>query len=218
MTAKRISLSLAISGLFLLVPGAYHSLSIKLTGNDSSAALSKLARISLEHLAAERTATMSATIPDSGQWERIRRDWGDPGYLVAAVDLKGKTAFCFDTLGLQVDVIHKGNLVPVETASEPPYGYSAACRIIGVSFRVKPSADVFIRASVPAQRPMPPGELVLLAYWGAATKDRIASIRQEERREHVFGVLATIGFALIVCAAWAAIRARQDQGSANATT
>ena len=76
---------------------------------------------------------MVVTIPDNPQWKQIRRTWGDPDYLVAAVEYpqSGRIIHCLDELEIHVDVIVKGVHVPLKPAQGMAlrlFGYISAFR------------------------------------------------------------------------------------------
>jgi hypothetical protein len=62
---------------------------------------------------------MAVTIPETEQWARIRRAWGDPGFIIAAVSPPQRNrVYCFSNLGLTVWVKRGADQVPLEAASD----------------------------------------------------------------------------------------------------
>ena len=200
MNKKRVELWLAIAGLVVLAPGVVWFFSPRLNDADMSAAFASLARVPLDQIERTHSAVVSVTIPDTAHWRRMRRAWGDPGYLLAAESPTG-LLYCLDELGIQTEATYRGRLVPAEKP-DAPYGHSIECLgTIGERFRVPPGAEITIHVTATTEHPLPPGEVVLVPDWDWGTKDKIVGVMLDEDTRKVFMVTSGIGLILIVSAA-----------------
>jgi hypothetical protein len=199
---KRVELWFAIVGLIVVAPGVAWLFSFRLNGDDVGAAFTRLAQIPLEHVERARSAVVMVTVPDSVQWQRVRRAWGDPGYILAAVSPPQRNlVYCFEGLGIEAEVMRGGARIPLEVASVPPYGFSTECQVNGLKFRVSPGSELTIRVWETSQRPLPVGELILMSYWDGRTKDRIVGVMLDEDLGKVLRITSGIGLILILSAA-----------------
>jgi hypothetical protein len=204
---KRVELWLAITGLILVAPGVAWLFSFRLTGDDAGTAFTRLARIPLEHLEKTRSAAVIVTVPDNVQWQRVRRAWGDPGYILAAVSPPHRNlVHCFDGLGTEAEVMRGGARIPLEAASAPPYGLSTECQANGLKFLAPPGSELTIRVLATSQQPLPAGELILMSYWNDRTKDRLVGVDLDEDLGKVLRVTSGIGLILMLSAACLATR------------
>jgi hypothetical protein len=154
----------------------------------------------LTQLQKARSAAVVVTVPESVQWQRIRRGWGDPGYVLAAVSPQRGLIYCFDGLGIEVEVLRGGVRIPLATAAVPPYGFSTECGATGLKFNAPPGSELTIRVLATSDHPLPPGELVLITNWDYRAKDRIAGIMLDEELSEALRVTALIGLILILSA------------------
>src|ERR1043166_7903330 len=60
-------------------------------------------RLQKQHLTA-----INVVIPDTAQWQRIRRKWGAPEYVVSAVSTSRRDAYCLTDLNIGVAVSEHG--------------------------------------------------------------------------------------------------------------
>jgi hypothetical protein len=198
---KRIELWLAIVGFVLVAPGVAWLCSFRLNRDDLRVAFTKGVRIPLDHLERVHSAAINVTIPDSEQWRRIRRAWGDPGYVLAAASRPERDLFyCFEGLGIRAEVMRGETRIPLETAIYPPYGFSSECNANGLKFHVPPGSELTIRVSAWPQHPLPAGELILMTYWDWGTKDRIVGVMLDEELGKGLRVTSAIGLIMILSA------------------
>lgn len=193
-TVKRTHLAMMALGILFLLPGVVWLLGRGISQDDAEVACGPLARIPLDQLENLGSAAVVVTIPDSAQWKRIRHAWGDPDYLVAAVESpqSAQIIHCLDELGINIDVIVKSVHIPLKPALGRPYGYRGTCPQSGVEFRAAPGSDATIRVAAP-RRHMPAGELVLMCYWKKGVKDKLAGIALEEELWTIARITTGIG-------------------------
>jgi len=101
---------------------------------DEVLAQSGLKAVRLQDLSPRSESTIGIRIPNSSEWTRIRKQWGDPPYIVSiASQLKAKDLRSFDNGDLTVWVADgAGNRIATKTAEGAPYGYSAECTQTGI--------------------------------------------------------------------------------------
>jgi hypothetical protein len=200
---NRASISLWLAGLVLLGPGVFWFSSCRLTENDVGVAFTKLIRIPLAQLEASHSVTVAATLPDTRAWRRIRRAWGDPGYILAAVSPPDRgLVYCFEHVGIQADVKRNGAEIPLTVASDPPYGFSTECHADGLAFRAPPGSELTVRITALAASPLPAGDLMIMSYWKANTKDRLVRVQIDDSLRTLFTITSLAGLILI---AWGGI-------------
>src|SRR5882724_6206310 len=102
---------------------------------EAQVAFEPLASLSLARIEAQGYTDLSVIAPNNATWQRIRRVWGDPCYLITAVSPSRKNMYCFSKLGLGIQLETGSDSVALEAASEPLYGYSADCQSYGVRFQ-----------------------------------------------------------------------------------
>jgi len=195
---KRAAVALIAIGFLLLLPGALWLFTHGLSSDDAAAALSPLARIPLDQLETAGSAAVVVTIPDNPQWIRIRHEWGEPEYLIAAVENPRRDGLihCLDELGIRVTVTTKAGQVSLKTAQGWPYGYRGTRPQSGLELEAKPGTDLTVRVSSPPRR-MPAGELVLMCYW-QNVKDKLVGIGLDEDLLEMSRVTKTAGILLII--------------------
>jgi hypothetical protein len=112
--SRFLRFSLSLVGLLLLVPSAWFLLEQAqgMKSDEGWSALQPLTRVGLETIAERQTVMVDVVIPDTPQSRRIRRKWGDPEYLIAAVKPGGRDAHCLSQLGLRIEVSQQGNPYP----------------------------------------------------------------------------------------------------------
>src|SRR3982074_2486759 len=86
ITSRFFALSVAVAGLLLLIPGTLSvpSMMFGLKSGDDQVALTPLASVGLDRIGTAPLIT-KLVIPDTPQWRRIRRVWGEPAFIISAV-------------------------------------------------------------------------------------------------------------------------------------
>ncbi len=166
---------------------------------DASVALTNLAVVRLNRLTATDSIAISVIIPDTPQWTRIRRRWGEPDFLVAAVSPGKSSCYCLPKLPLTITVTHNGEQVPRRPAG-PPYAYSSDCSISTFQFNAAPGTKLAVSVARNGTGPLPPGDLIIVGSW-RNTKDRLVGISLDQWFRNVSTIAIVFGSVLIL-AAW----------------
>jgi hypothetical protein len=140
---------------------------------DANEALTNLADVKLDRIAAKELLVISLVIPDTEQWARIRRRWGTPDYLIAAVS-PAKSLYCLPTLPVSIAVANNTDQIPRQP-SGPPYGYSSDCSISTFKFNATPGTKLTVSVGRNGTEPLPPGHLIIVGSWWN-TKDKLVGI------------------------------------------
>src|ERR1700730_1585382 len=92
-------ISVGIAGLLLLIPGAlsFRSMVFGLKSGDDLVALTPLASVRLDQIGTSPLIT-KLVIPDTPQWRRIRRVWGDPTFIISAISAEKRFVNCLPDL------------------------------------------------------------------------------------------------------------------------
>ena len=200
--SRVVPLSLGVIGLLIFLTGAVLLVSTMhgLNPDDEIAALTPVASIPLEEVAQQPLTTVTAVTPNTAQWKRIRRAWGEPAFVVSAVSTARHFAYCIGDLELGVEVNEDGHSLPLEF-SGPAYDYSSDCTRSSVQFRAAPGAEIRVAVSRSGQRPMPSGRLIVEAY-SVYTKDKIVGdlLAKDIRLPAVIASIS--GLALVAFAAY----------------
>jgi hypothetical protein len=198
---RRVYWSLIGLGVILLVPLAWrHSRPAPLSVEDERTAFEPLARISLNVLERPGVHRLRVAVPSDAAWRRIRLAWGDPGYIVAAVQRDRRFMYSFDTLGLTVLATVGSEPIALEPAVDPLYLYSAWSRQCGLHFQASAGSSVDLQVDARGGQ-MPRGDLIVTAHWTAETKDRLVGLIIQRDLGRIYGALAIGGATLIAAAA-----------------
>lgn len=201
--SRFVSLLVAIFGLLVLVPGTalfivtLHSLSHK----DHLVAEAPVATFPLDQVGEQPQTTLAANIPDSPQWKRIRREWGEPEFIFSAVSSERPLfAYCFGDLGIRVEIYEHKKLIPVEP-SLPGYSYSSNCPQPSVSFKAAPGTELRIVIARAGRGLLPLGKLIVEGKW-FYEKDKIVGDELSRDLQPFFAAAAFLGLLLVAYAAY----------------
>ena len=172
---RHLPLILAILGILIVLPSALllGRLVGRLRDEDPSVALAPLASVPLARVGKHHA--LKVVVPDTDQWRRIRRSWGEPDLIIAALS-KDDPAWCLANLA-KVEVMMRGNLIPLKRATAG-YGHSAACELSSFTFRAPPAAELLVTVTKRDQLTWPIGDLVVQCDW-QNTKDKLVGISIE---------------------------------------
>jgi hypothetical protein len=159
--------------------------------DDATIAFTPFYRIGLANL--DPGATFSVTIPNNQAWRRIRRAWGDPGYVIAPVSPDLETMYCLDTWEVEVRATVDGRPLLTQIANSPPYGFSASCSPVGVKFNATPGSRVEIRIDKRKRGLASSGDLLVTSYWMGGTKDKLVGIALDQELRIPFLLMAAVG-------------------------
>ena len=207
---KGLMLTLFSVGFLSFVPGVFWLCGHGLSQDDAKAALGPLVEIPLDQLKNSGSAAVIVTIPNNAQWTRIRRAWGDPAYLIAAIEHPETSGLvhCLDQLEIRVQATNQSGLIPLKTSKGCcPYGLSSACPDSGLEFRATPGSDLTLHATSTAHS-MPAGELIVLCYWKNNVKDKLVGISLDEDLRRISEIATPIGFVLILSGVSVLVRRR----------
>src|SRR5690348_5254543 len=100
-TSRRIRVGFLAAGLILLALAGWLWPRPTLRATDPQVAFGTMKRVPLEATRSGRPLDIDLTVPDNPAWARISKEWGDPGYLIAAVASARNYVYCFDKIGLK---------------------------------------------------------------------------------------------------------------------
>jgi hypothetical protein len=175
---------------------------------DERLAFERLAAVPLGQARGGRVGGVALTIPSDSSWRRIVRNWGDPGYLIAAAPPGSRNytydMYCLRDLGVRVQASIGGGPLSLETAEYPPYGYSLDCRPAGLRFRAPQGSVVQIRFEVEGKSDRA-ADLIVVPYWLGA-KDHLVGISIQEDLQTAATALGIAGAILITFAVFLFLR------------
>jgi len=188
-----LPISLGVVGLLLMVPGALFLTNTGLSSEDANVALTPLLTIPLDRIGTYgRTRVL---IPDTPQWKRIRREWGEPEWIIAAVEPEKEFAYCLPELGLTILVGDHERPLPLQS-SYPPYGYSTDCAASTISFNATPGTELNVSILKSSDRPLPSANLIIVGRW-LYTKDKLVGIYLDEEVRPILIVTSALGLILV---------------------
>jgi hypothetical protein len=174
------------AGVLLLVPGIIWitTSGSRLNDDDAYTALQPLLEVPLDSIT-DNQLSESLHIPETEQWVRIRKLWGEPDFVISIIDQTGRNAICLTSAGFQIEVKKQnGGSIPLLTGG-PPYGYSDFCAGAGLRFRATPGEKLELtlrgeRDRAPSRGASPHivlrgGELIVVPNWWN-TKDKLVSV------------------------------------------
>jgi hypothetical protein len=207
LTSRLLPLSVGVVGLLLLIPGAFSvpSMVFGLKSGDDLVALTPLASVRLDQIGTA-PLIIKLVIPDTPQWRRIRRVWGEPAFIISAVSSEKEFAYCLPDLGMTVEVGGHGNKIPLEF-SNPPYSYSTDWERSSLTFQAAPGTELAAKITNAGDRMLPSGDLIIVSYW-FNTKDKLVGISIDRELRPILTATSSLGFVLIVIAAWSLLRHR----------
>ncbi len=191
MKRRLTGLFLSVIGVLLVIPQIWSSTKTSLRPGDETVAFTPLYRIGLENL--DSGATFSVTIPDNEAWRRIRRAWGDPGYVIAPVSSDLQTMDCLDTWEIKVQATVDGQPLPTQMANSPPYGFSTSCSSpVGVQFNATPGSRVEVRIDK-GKRGLASSEDLIVTSYRLDGKDKLVGIALDRELRVPFLLMAAVG-------------------------
>jgi hypothetical protein len=196
------SIALAVGALGLLVLAAGSFLAFirmrDLSPADANVALANLTDVELDRIPSRDSLAISVVIPDTPQWARIRRVWGTPDFLIAAVS-PAKSLYCLPTLPVTIAVIQGGDQIQTEPAGAP-YGHSSVCELSSFKFNAAPGTRLTVGVAKNGTEPLPPGDLIVVGSWWN-TKDKLVGVSLDQELRSVPTIAMVGGFVLVLLAA-----------------
>jgi hypothetical protein len=194
---------LAFVGALLILVGVGNHLATSLQPADADQALSRLVQIPVQQIQSQKLVETKFTAPGGPSWNRLRRAWGDPTYVIAVEPARNEQG-CWDEFFL--DVKSTILLKPVTT---PLYGHMTECpgHPLGLEFQAGPDQHVNLQIASQSEQPLPPADLVVMANWSGDMKQRLGEVYVDETLRKISNWLMVLGG---VCLAWAGIAARRS--------
>jgi hypothetical protein len=195
-------------GLVLLAPTALYWVWIWVSDPvrpaDARVAFERLATVPVNQVERQGAVDLTVTIRSDASWIRIIRNWGDPGYIVAAVSPGARHyMYCLQDIEVRVQARIGDKPANVESAEFAPYGYSETCRPAGLKFGAPPGAVVQIHIEATGHSRQP-ADLIVEPYWTMGTKDRLVGIYIAEDL-HLQALANALGVAGIITISFAAL-------------
>ena len=156
----------------------------------------------VERIAATDSLALSLGIPDTPQWARIRRKWGEPDFLVAAVS-PTTSLYCLPALPVTVAVMQGRDQIETEPADGP---YASNCPTSSRKFHAALGSRLTVAVAKTGTGPLPPGELIVVGSW-PNTKDKLVGIALDQELGSV-PTISIIGGVGLILAAWLIWRRR----------
>lgn len=180
----------ATVGVGLVLPAAWYWGWIILTDPvrpaDEDVAFERLAVVPISRAEDKRTATTTFVVPSGPSWERLVRNWGDPGFIIAVAPLRDSThLYCLKDLGVAVQITVAGKPVHLDDAEYAPYGFSINCKPAGLQFKASPKTTVRLIVEL-STGSYPPAEIIVVPYWLGYTSMR-GQLSGARRLPHFLG-------------------------------
>ena len=193
--------ALVLIALLLILPSALTSGVFGPTAEDAELTVTPAAQLPLDALKKAGSVSVIFEVPAGAQWTRIRDHWGDPDYIVFAVDKRDRSVVSWSSIGVAVTASVASRPLPVEAASAAPYGYSSSARDPGVVIRPGPGARVRVDFAVASGDAGPVSEILIQPDW-PFMKDRLVGVALTPHLRPHIRVAAVFGVLLLAVAAF----------------
>ena len=173
---------LLIFGLLLLVSGtcAWDWLSLRPYPGDADLAFEPLARVPISQINGQKSLKLSFTAPKSAAWERIRRSWGNPEFVIAAVTKAPELQYCFDAISVTRVDGPELNTLPL---SDTIYGYGTfyrpSCQSGGRRLSLEPCQTAKVTLIISDNTVPSSAEIIVAPVW-PFTKDKLVGVGLDE--------------------------------------
>jgi hypothetical protein len=166
------TLSIAV-GLVAILPIAYVTQyeSFVLRRSDVMRGLEPLVAIPLAGLHPGSPISQQITVRSGAWWNRMTSNYGDPKFLIAAVNVPigasghGRRVYRADEVAINVRVLRAGSPVQLEPTTSAPYIYSSEPDSGGLLFAASAGEHLsLVVESTGAAQPVP-GDLVVVPDW-----------------------------------------------------
>jgi hypothetical protein len=192
---------LFIIGLLLLVSGycGGYWLSLLPDSLEAEFVLLPQVHIPISQIAEQRKIELNILRNDISP--RIRRAWGDPDFVFAALSVDRQLQYCFDSV--QVTVLSGPELTDVgRSAAVYGYGpaYDASCHSTGRRFRLPPGEPAYMQLAGATDGMPSDAEIVLIHTW-PNTKDKLVGAAiDQDLRKYANGAMVAGIFAIVFSA------------------
>lgn len=215
MKSKRLPLWLGAIGILFLVPGTLWVAGsrTRLTDGDARIALQSLNRIHLDGID-RGPISVTLMIPNTTQWTKIRNVWGEPEFVISAVDTAGRFALCLREMPVRIELIDPaGRVIPLQPDGGP-YGYSTACSSSSLRFHSAPGNELTLKLAGTRPGTVPAGDLIVVSDW-FNTKDKLVGLYLDKDVESLVKWLSVPGFLLVLSGAGVFFRNRNRHHAVN---
>jgi hypothetical protein len=200
MQARKLC-HVALGSLMVLSSVWYHVVR-PMRAPDARVAFTPLAVVPVSNAEGGSVLEAAVSIPDNPAWSRIRRQWGDPEYLIGYVRSDDRRLSCLEEVSTAVRISFGQTPLELRWSSRPPYGYSAECQYSGMSFRFRPGSQLQIHIQLASGHVSPQNAaVVVIPYWTSDIKDRLVGLDLSEKLRgpiNVLGILGAVGIALSI--------------------
>ncbi len=204
--SRRFEAWLAVVGVALLAPAIWRLADPPIDSEDAAEAYATFRSIPLPEISDKGSADILFEVPNSRQWERIRNAWGDPGYLLAAFRTPKREIYCWNDLGLKVQVLEANKAVPLREVKTSRNELSSKCSIDGVSFRATPGSKIRIIVSTARDKRPRDADLELRMNWDGKTKDRSVGVSIDSDIQTLVQFCGAVGAILFGSSAFVFLR------------
>jgi hypothetical protein len=201
MKLKHLPLWLGAIGTLLLVPGTLWVAGSRsrLSDDDARIALQPLNRIYLNGID-QRPISVTLMIPNTTQWMKVRNVWGEPEFVISAVDTTGRFALCLPEMPVRIELIDStARVIPLQPGGGP-YGYSTACASSSLRFHSAPGKELTLKIVGTRPGTVPAGDLIVVSDW-FNTKDKLVGLYLDKDVEYLVKWLSILGFLLVLSGA-----------------
>jgi hypothetical protein len=196
-----------VLGFLALAGGSYLAFARMqaLSPADASVAFANLAYVKLDQIATAKSPAIPVVIPDTPQWVRIRRKWGEPDFLIAAISAGKSSCYCLPKLPVTINLVRDGDQIPIEPTG-PPYGHSSACELSSFGFNAAPGTKLTVSVVKNGTESLPPGDLIIVGSWWN-TKDKLVGLALDQWLGNA-PTIAIVGGVGLILAPWLIWRRR----------
>lgn len=209
-----------IVGVILILPTAYIAQEelFVLRRADVVRALQPLAVISLAKIDAGSPTFREISVPFDRSWNRMTNRYGNPKFLIAAVNVpigtdgQDRRVYRSDEVAINLKVLRAGSPVKLESTTDAPYIYSSEPTSGGLLFSASAGDHLSLTAEpMSPGRPLP-GDLVVVANWPrGAIADAFGAFNIVDSFRWFLLASCAIGIGLIVYGVRESRRARRAQ-------
>lgn len=172
---------------------------MRLNDDDAWIALQPLTRM---HLGGVDSGPLSATliVPNTARWTRISKAWGEPEFVISAVEPTGGFALCLPDMPLRVELSDQtGGVIPLRP-NGGPYGYSTGCEFGSLRFHAALGDKFTLKVTKTGVGTVPAGDLIVVGNW-LYTKDKLVGLDLDHDVESLVTWLSIGGLLLVLSGA-----------------
>jgi hypothetical protein len=172
-TIGRIRIVSLVVGVALILPPAYLAEQelFVLRRSDIKKALEPLAVIPLTSMRPGAPISREVTAPSGRWWNRMTSTYGNPKFLIAAVNVPigagghDRRVYRTDEVPINVKVLRAGSPVKLQSTTDAPYIYSSEPTSGGQLFAASAGEHLNLTAELMSPGQPLPGDLVVVANW-----------------------------------------------------